>query len=98
VGLYDVLLRADPSPVVELNRAVAVAMRDGPNFGLALIDAMLPRPELAEYHLAHWARADLLRRLGRRTEAANAYRQALDLTRQEPERQFIENRLRELSI
>ena len=80
--------------MVELNRAVA---RDGPSAGLALIEAMLPR-RLAEYHLAHWARADLLRRLGNGTEAANAYRRALDLTRQEPERQFIENRLRELSI
>src|SRR5207237_730612 len=76
VGLYDVLARADPSPVIELNRAVAVAMRDGPAAGLALIDALLARGELADYHLAHAARADLFRRLGRPDEAAAAYRTA----------------------
>jgi RNA polymerase sigma-70 factor, ECF subfamily len=96
VALYGVLLRADPSPVVELNRAAALAMRDGPEAGLALIDALLARGELAEYRLAHSARADLLRRLGRAEQARAAYRTALDLTRQEPERRFIERRLREL--
>ena len=96
VALYDLLLQMEPSPVVELNRAVAVAMRDGPEAGLALIDALLSRGELADYHLAHAARADLLRRLGRPAEAATSYRQALTLTRQEPERRFIEGRLREL--
>jgi RNA polymerase sigma-70 factor (ECF subfamily) len=96
VGLYDVLARADPSPVVELNRAAAVAMRDGPAAGLALIDALLARGDLAEYHLAHSARADLLRRLGRSTEARAAYELALGLTRQAPERRFLERRLREL--
>ena len=97
VGLYDVLLRADPSPVVELNRAAAVAMRDGPAAGLALVDALLARGELADYHLAHSARADLLRRLGRSAEARAAYQRALALTRQEPERRFLERRLRELA-
>jgi RNA polymerase sigma-70 factor (ECF subfamily) len=96
VGLYDVLARADPSPVVELNRAAAVAMRDGPLAGLARIDAILTRGDLADYHLAHSARADLCRRLGRVAEAAASYRKALDLTRQDPERRFIEGRLREL--
>jgi len=96
VELYDVLLRAQPSPVVELNRAVALAMRDGPAAGLALIDAILARGDLGEYHLAHSARADLSRRLGRNGEAAGAYRRALELTRQDPERRFIERRLREL--
>ena len=96
VALYGVLLRTDPSPVVELNRAAAMAMRDGPEAGLALIDALLARGELAEYRLAHSARADLLRRLGRAAEARTAYRTALDLTRQEPERRFLERRLREL--
>jgi RNA polymerase sigma-70 factor (ECF subfamily) len=96
VGLYDLLAQADPSPVVELNRAVAVAMRDGPGAGLALIDTLLARGELAGYHLAHSARADLLRRLGRTAEAAASYREALALARQEPERRFIEGRLREL--
>jgi RNA polymerase sigma-70 factor (ECF subfamily) len=94
VGLYDVLVRAEPSPVVELNRAVAVAMRDGPEAGLALIDAILARGDLADYHLAHSARADLCRRLGRRGEAAASYRVALDLVRQDPERRFIERRMR----
>jgi RNA polymerase sigma-70 factor (ECF subfamily) len=96
VGLYDVLLRADPSPVVELNRAAAVAMRDGPAAGLALIDALLARGELADYHLAHSARADLLRRLGRTDDARVAYERALALARQEPERRFLARRLREL--
>jgi RNA polymerase sigma-70 factor (ECF subfamily) len=96
VGLYDVLQRHDPSPVVELNRAVAVAMRAGPEAGLGLIDALLARGELADYHLAHSARADLCRRLGRHGEAAASYRRALDLVQQEPERRFLERRLREL--
>ena len=96
VGLYDLLLRADPSPVVELNRAVAVAMRDGPETGLALVDALLERGELAGYHLAHAARADLCRRLGRTAEAKASYERALALARQEPERRFLERRLREL--
>ena len=93
VGLYDVLLRTDPGPVVELNRAVAVAMRDGPAAGLALIDAILARGELTEYYLAHSARADLCRRLGRTEDAMAAYERALGLTRQEPERRFLERRL-----
>jgi RNA polymerase sigma-70 factor (ECF subfamily) len=97
VGLYDVLLRADPSPVVELNRAAAVAMRDGPAAGLALVDALLARGDLEDYHLAHSARADLCRRLGRTAEARTSYRRALDLARQEPERRFLERRLGELA-
>jgi RNA polymerase sigma-70 factor (ECF subfamily) len=96
VGLYDVLLRLDPSPVVELNRAVGVAMRDGPAAGLAAVDAILARGELADYHLAYAARADLCRRLGRAGEARAAYRRALALTRQAPERRFLERRLAEL--
>jgi RNA polymerase sigma-70 factor, ECF subfamily len=96
VGLYDVLARADPSPVVELNRAVAVAMRDGPLPGLALIDAILARGDLAEYHLAHSARADLCRRAGRPEEARASYMRALALTRNQPERRFLERRLGEL--
>jgi len=96
VGLYDVLLRADPSPVVELNRAVAVAMRDGPGAGLALIDALLAKGALAEYHLAHSARAELCRRLGRTADARASYERALALARQEPQRRFLERRLREL--
>ena len=96
VGLYDVLLRAGPSPVIELNRAAAVAMRDGPEHGLALIDAMLARGELEDYHLAHAARADLLRRLGRKAVARLAYDRALALTVEEPERRLIQRRLREL--
>ena len=95
-GLYDVLWRSNPSPVIELNRAVAIAMRDGPAAGLTLIDAILARGELADYHLAHSARADLCRRLGLVAEAAQAYRQALALTQQEPERRFLERRLAEL--
>jgi RNA polymerase sigma-70 factor (ECF subfamily) len=93
VGLYDVLLRADPSPVVELNRAAAVAMRDGPATGLALIDVVLARGDLADYRFAHSARAELCRRLGRTADARQAYQRALDLTRLEPERQFLERRL-----
>jgi RNA polymerase sigma-70 factor (ECF subfamily) len=96
VGLYDVLERAAPSPVVDLNRAVAVAMRDGASAGLALIDAILARGDLADYHLAHSARADLCRRLGRTAEARASYERALALTRQEPERRFLERRLAEL--
>jgi RNA polymerase sigma-70 factor (ECF subfamily) len=98
VGLYDVLLRMEPSPIVELNRAVAVAMRDGPAAGLALVDALLARGELADYRLAHAARADLCRRLGRKAEARAAYEQALALTRQEAEQRFLEKRLAEVSI
>ena len=93
VGLYDVLVRAEPSPVVELNRAVAVAMRDGPSTGLTLVDAILARGDLQDYHLAHSARAELCRRLGRTVEARASYRRALELTRQEPERRFLERRL-----
>jgi len=96
VGLYDVLARADPSPVVDLNRAAAVAMRDGPQAGLALIDAILARGDLADYQLAHSARADLCRRLGKTDEARASYRRALELTRQQPQRRFLERRLREL--
>src|SRR5262249_18481516 len=96
VALYGVLVRAEPSPVVELNRAVAVAMRDGPEAGLALIDAILARGDLADYHLAHSARADLRRRLGRKVEARSSYERALALTQLEPERRFFEKRLREL--
>jgi RNA polymerase sigma-70 factor (ECF subfamily) len=96
VGLYDVLLRAEPSPVVELNRAVAVAMRDGPQEGLKLVDAILARGDLQDYHLAHAARADLCRRLGRTAEARAAYQRALSLSKQGPERRFLERRLEEL--
>jgi RNA polymerase sigma-70 factor (ECF subfamily) len=96
VGLYDVLLRAEPTPVVELNRAVAVAMRDGPAAGLELIEALLDRGELEQYHLAHAARADLHRRLGKGGEARDAYLRALELTELEPERRFLERRLSEL--
>ncbi len=96
VGLYDVLLRVDPSPVIELNRAVAVAMRDGPSAGLALIDAILARGDLQDYRLAHAAQADMYRRLDRTEQARDAYARALALTRQEPERRFLERRLAEL--
>jgi RNA polymerase sigma-70 factor (ECF subfamily) len=96
VGLYDLLLRIEPSPIVELNRAVAVAMRDGPAAGLELIDRILKQGELSDYHLAHSARADLCRRLGRAGDARAAYERALALTRQEPERRFLERRLAEL--
>ncbi len=97
VDLYDALQLLQPSPVVELNRAVTLAMRDGPAAGLTLIDALLAGGELDEYYLAHAARADLCRRLGRTAEARAAYRQALTLTRQEPERRFLEKRLAELA-
>jgi RNA polymerase sigma-70 factor (ECF subfamily) len=89
------LLRANPSPVIELNRAVAVAMRDGPEAGLSLIDTILASGQLKNYHLAHAARADLCRRLGRVAEARTSYQQALSLTQQEPERRFLERQLRE---
>jgi len=97
VGIYDLLLQIESSPVVELNRAVAVAMRDGPAAGLELIDAILARGDLTDYHLAYAARADFCRRLGRTAEAERAYRQAIDLARQEPERRFLERRLAELA-
>jgi RNA polymerase sigma-70 factor, ECF subfamily len=97
VYLYDLLLRIEPTPIVELNRAVAVAMRDGPAAGLALVDDLLARGDLAEYRLAHAARADLCRRLGRRAEAREAYARALALTQLEPERQFLQRRLTELA-
>lgn len=97
VGLYDVLLRADPSPVVALNRAAAVAMRDGPDAGLNIIDDILASGELREYHLAHSARAALYWKLGKIDDARASYRRALELTRQEPERRFLERRLAELS-
>ncbi|MCC7086111.1 MAG: RNA polymerase sigma factor [Pirellulales bacterium] len=97
VALYDLLLRAEPSPIVELNRAVAVAMRDGPAAGVALIDEILHCGPLNDYHLAHSARADLCRRMGNRHEARIAYEKALQLTRQEPERRFLQQRLAELS-
>jgi RNA polymerase sigma-70 factor (ECF subfamily) len=96
VALYDVLLQLDASPVVELNRAVALAMRDGPEAGLAVIESLLGRGELADYRLAHAARADLCRRLGRKDEAQRAYRRALQLTGQAAERRFLERRLAEL--
>ncbi len=96
VALYDLLIRAEPSPIVELNRAVAVAMRDGPAAGLRLVDAILGRGELADYHLIHAARADLCRRLGQNEEARAAYERALALTKQEPERRFLEKRRAEL--
>jgi RNA polymerase sigma-70 factor (ECF subfamily) len=96
VGLYDVLARADSSPVIELNRAVAVAMRDGPAAGLALIDAILARGDLVDYRLTHAARAELCRRLGRTAEARVSYERALALTRQVPERRFLERQLAEL--
>ena len=97
VGLYDVLSRVDPSPVIALNRAVAVAMRDGPAAGLALIDAILDRGDLLDYRLAHAARAELCRRLGRTADARASYERALALARQEPERRFLERRLVELA-
>src|SRR5438552_158304 len=96
VELYGLLARVEPSPVVDLNRAVAVAMRDGPLAGLALIEALLARGDLEDYHLVHAARADLCRRLGRTTEAQVSYERALGLTRQEPERRFLQRRLNEL--
>ena len=96
VGLYDVLLRWDPSPVIELNRAVAVAMRDGPAEGLACVDAIFERGDLRDYRLAHAARAEFCRRLGRKGEARTAYQKALSMTKQEPERRFLERRLAEI--
>ena len=96
VALYDLLLRVEPSPVVELNRAVAVAMRDGPAAGLALVEALLARGELERYQFLHAAKADLCRRLGRHDDARAAYRRALELARVEPERRFLERRLDEL--
>jgi RNA polymerase sigma-70 factor (ECF subfamily) len=96
VGLYDVLVRAEPSPVVELNRAAAVAMRDGPAAGLSLIEAILARGDLAQYAPAHSARAELCRRLGKTGDARVSYERALALTRQEPQRRFLERRLAEL--
>ena len=97
VGLYDALLRLNPSPVIELNRAVAVAMQQGPEAGLALIDALLTSGELADYHLAHAARADLNRRLGRVTPARDAYLRALELVQQGADRQFLQMRLDQLA-
>ncbi|NOT95625.1 MAG: RNA polymerase sigma factor [Nitrospira sp.] len=97
VDLYTLLLQAEPSPVIELNRAVAVAMRDGPLAGLELVDAILKRGDLDTYHLAHAARADLCRRLGRTKEARTSYQRALSLTQQEPERRFLEKRLADLT-
>lgn len=96
IGLYDVLLRAVPSPVIELNRAAALSRRDGPLAALRLVEDILGRGELRDYHLAHSARAEFCRQLGRVDEARAAYRRALELTRQGPERQFIERRLAEL--
>ena len=96
IGIYNVMMQLDPSPVIQLNRAVAVAMRDGPFAGLKLIDGILKRGDLDTYHLAHAARADLCRRLGRTKEARTSYQRALSLTQQEPERRFLEKRLNEL--
>jgi RNA polymerase sigma-70 factor (ECF subfamily) len=96
VALYDRLLRIQPSPVVQLNRAVAIAMCDGPEAGLTHIDALLEHGELANYYLAHSARADMYRRLGRTAEARSSYEKALALTQQEPERQFLQERIRQL--
>jgi RNA polymerase sigma-70 factor (ECF subfamily) len=96
VALYNQLVRIQPSPVVELNRAVAIAMRDGPEVGLRHIDAVLEQGELGNYYLAHSARADMCRRLGRTDEARAAYEKALSLTQQEPERQFLQERIRQL--
>jgi RNA polymerase sigma-70 factor, ECF subfamily len=98
VGLYDVLMRLDPSPVVELNRAVAVAMRDGPEAGLGLVEGILGRGELADYPLAHAARAGLLARASRNSEARSAYLRALELTRQEPQRRLLRRRIDELGL
>ncbi len=95
--LYDVLLQFDSSPIIQLNRAVAIAMRDGPAAGLQLIDALLGRGELNDYHLAHSARAELCRRLGRTKDSREAYARALELVKLEPERRFLEARLREIN-
>ncbi|MDE3039252.1 MAG: RNA polymerase sigma factor [Nitrospirota bacterium] len=97
VALYDLLIRAEPSPVIELNRAVAMAMRDGPAAGLTLVDAILARGDLADYHLIHSTRADLCRRLGNKADARASYERALALTKQEPEQRFLEKRLAQLS-
>jgi len=97
VGLYDVLWHVDRSPVIELNRAVAIAMRDGPAAGVALVDAILERGDLRDYRLAHAARAELCRRLGKNADARQSYQKALALTRQEPERRFLQRRLAQLS-
>lgn len=97
VALYDALLRIEPSPIIELNRAVAVTMSDGPAAGLQIVDEILAHPGLEDYHLAHAARADFCRRLGRTAEAKQAYERALTLARQEPERRFLERRLKELA-
>jgi RNA polymerase sigma-70 factor (ECF subfamily) len=96
VAIYDHLVRIQPSPVVQLNRAVAIAMRDGPEAGLKHIDAVLADGELAHYYLAHSARAEMYRRLGRTDEARTSYEKALELTQQEPERQFLRERIRQL--
>ncbi|MGH9679088.1 MAG: RNA polymerase sigma factor, partial [Candidatus Acidiferrales bacterium] len=96
VALYDQLVRIQPSPVVQLNRAVAIAMRDGPEAGLTHIDEVLEHGELANYYLVHSARADMCRRLGRTAEARSSYEKALALTQQEPERQFLKERIRQL--
>ncbi len=96
VVLYDLLLRADPSPVIALNRAAAIAMRDGPLAGLRIIDDLFAKGELADYQPAHSARADLCRRLGENAQARQSYARALELTYQEPQRRFLERRLREL--
>jgi RNA polymerase sigma-70 factor (ECF subfamily) len=96
VEWYDLLVQADPSPVVQLNRAVAVAMRDGPDEGLRLLDGLAEMGRLDNYHLFHAARADLLRRAGRPSDARLAYARALDLTSQEPERRFLEKQVRKL--
>ena len=96
VALYNQLVRIQPSPVVYLNRAVAIAMRDGPEAGLKHIDAILEHGELANYYLAHSARADLYRRLGRTAEARASYEKALSLVQQEPERRFLTKRIEEL--
>jgi RNA polymerase sigma-70 factor (ECF subfamily) len=96
VAIYDQLARIQPSPVVKLNRAVAIGLRDGPEAGLTHIDAVLEDGELANYYLAHSARADMCRRLGRTAEARSSYEKALALTQQEPERQFLLERIRQL--
>jgi RNA polymerase sigma-70 factor (ECF subfamily) len=96
VALYDILIQADPSPIIELNRAVAVAMRDGPEAGLVIIEAILARGDLNDYHFIHSAHADLCRRLGKTAEARASYERALLLTQQKSEREFLERRLREL--
>src|SRR5262249_5364134 len=98
VELYDALLRIQPSPVIALNQAVAIAMRDGTEAGLVLIDDILADGDLADYHLAHAARADLCRRLGRTTEARESYERALALAKQEPERRFLQKRIQELQL